>query len=215
MWLLKLDGEIISRVAFYENDLPEYATLSHTWGEDEVTFEDIRRGTGRDKTGYRKLVRCGRLAADDGLKFFWADTCCVDRPSSAQLPEDTKKTFECFRDATRCYVLLADVSWPVGSDPLWFDFEKSRWFTSSWTLQELLASRVLDSSLLKAIESATRNHSHRESATSLAYLFELLRATLYRSSAFSKFSDGHKEGRRYLKKMKSILYSGFSTYICR
>jgi hypothetical protein len=144
MWLLKLDGEIISRVAFYENDLPEYATLSHTWGEDEVTFEDIRRGTGRDKTGYRKLVRCGRLAADDGLKFFWADTCCVDRPSSAQLPEDTKKTFECFRDATRCYVLLADVSWPVGSDPLWFDFEKSRWFTSSWTLQELLASRVLD-----------------------------------------------------------------------
>jgi hypothetical protein len=147
MLLLKLEGEIISRVEYDESNLPQYATLSHTWEEDEVTFEDMALGRGRDKSGYHKLVRCGKQAANDGLGFFWADTCCVDRSSSAQLSEATNKTFQWFRNATKCYVFLADVSCPTESDSppkqvleaLW----SSKWFTRSWTLQELLAPKSL------------------------------------------------------------------------
>jgi hypothetical protein len=148
MLLLKLESEILSRVEYDESKLPQYATLSHTWEEDEITFEDMALERGRDKAGYHKLVRCGKQAADDGLGFFWADTCCVDRSSSAQLSEATNKTFQWFRNATRCYVFLADVSCPTGSDAssqqVLSAFRSSRWFTRSWTLQELLAPRVLD-----------------------------------------------------------------------
>jgi hypothetical protein len=34
-----------------------YAILLHTWGEDdeEVTFEDLKDGSGKTKNGYKKL----------------------------------------------------------------------------------------------------------------------------------------------------------------
>jgi hypothetical protein len=37
--------------------IPPYAILSHTWGADteEVTFEDMANGTGKDKPGYEKI----------------------------------------------------------------------------------------------------------------------------------------------------------------
>ncbi|KAF2474922.1 uncharacterized protein BDR25DRAFT_113011 [Lindgomyces ingoldianus] len=59
--------------------IPRYAILSHTWGADaeEVTFEDLTNGTGRDKPGYEKIWFCGEQAAQDDLQYFWIDTCCT------------------------------------------------------------------------------------------------------------------------------------------
>jgi len=36
-----------------DDEIPPYTILSHTWGADteEVTFEDLMNGTGKDKTG--------------------------------------------------------------------------------------------------------------------------------------------------------------------
>jgi hypothetical protein len=45
--------------------------------------------------------------------------------------------FSWYRDARRCYVYLSDVL--AGSIPWEPAFRASRWFTRSWTLQELLA----------------------------------------------------------------------------
>ena len=41
--------------------IPRYAIPSHTWGldTDEVTFEDVTNGTGKDKPGYEKIRFCG------------------------------------------------------------------------------------------------------------------------------------------------------------
>ncbi|KAF2019218.1 hypothetical protein BU24DRAFT_115082 [Aaosphaeria arxii CBS 175.79] len=55
--------------------------------------------------------------------------------------------FSWYRNASRCYVYLVDVSVPqhqagskAGTRYIWEDgFRKSRWFTRGWTLQELLA----------------------------------------------------------------------------
>jgi hypothetical protein len=68
-------------------DIPKYAILSHTWGMDteEVTFKDMMDGTGEDKPGYKKIRFCAQQAADDGLQYFWVDTCCIDKSSSAEL----------------------------------------------------------------------------------------------------------------------------------
>jgi hypothetical protein len=42
-------------------DNTHYAILSHTWGadNDEVTFNDLQKGSGKRKAGYAKIRFCG------------------------------------------------------------------------------------------------------------------------------------------------------------
>jgi len=149
MRLLKAeeDGEF-SLIEFIGDKIPRYAILSHTWGADgeEVTYEDLTRGAGKSKAGYQKIRLCGKQAATDGLQYFWVDTCCIDKSSSAELSEAINSMFRWYHDAGKCYVYLSDVS--IGgsskngqfSQETWEPaFQKSRWFTRGWTLQELIA----------------------------------------------------------------------------
>lgn len=68
-----------SLTEFADDNIPKYAILSHTWGADgeEVTFEDMVKGTGKSKAGYKRFTFCGEQAARDGLLYFWVDTCCI------------------------------------------------------------------------------------------------------------------------------------------
>lgn len=138
------------------NERPEYAILSHTWfldDEKEVTYKDFLQGTAQfKKEGYAKIQFCGEQAAKDGLDYFWLDTCCIDKPNSSELLEAITSMFSWYRDASRCYVYLSDVSVGDSVDPtesppvyLWESaFRKSRWFTRGWTLQELIAPRSVE-----------------------------------------------------------------------
>jgi hypothetical protein len=137
-----------SLTQFCGDPIPSYAILSHTWGADteEVTFNDLTNGTGRDKSGYEKIQFCGEQAALDDLEYFWIDTCCINKVDKAELSQAINSMFRWYRNADRCYVYLADVSSPPVTtndecnSRLWeSDFRKSRWFTRGWTLQELLA----------------------------------------------------------------------------
>jgi hypothetical protein len=136
---VRADGglSLVERVG---SDIPRYAILSHTWGadDDEVTYKDIMEGVVEGKEGYRKLTFCGKQAGDDGLEFFWVDTCCIDKTSSAELAEAINSMFRWYQDAAKCYVYLSDVSTSDFTRDIQ-TFQKSRWFTRGWTLQELLA----------------------------------------------------------------------------
>jgi hypothetical protein len=132
----------------HPNDsIPPYAILSHTWGGDgdEVSFKDLMEGTGKNKAGYEKIRFCGTQATRDGLNYFWVDTCCIDKSSSAELSEAITSMFRWYSRAEKCYVYLSDVLVPAGgingSDqvPWKGNFLQSKWFTRGWTLQELLA----------------------------------------------------------------------------
>jgi hypothetical protein len=139
---------------FFGDEIPPYATLSHTWGPkgSEVTYEDIVKGTAAErKAGYAKIRFCGEKAASHGLKYFWVDTCCIDRSSSAELQEAITSMFHWYRDAARCYVYLSDVSIldrdlnsQIYQTPWESAFRVSRWFTRGWTLQELLAPPLVE-----------------------------------------------------------------------
>ncbi|KAH6699926.1 hypothetical protein BKA61DRAFT_636710 [Leptodontidium sp. MPI-SDFR-AT-0119] len=130
MRLLQLDGGgNPSLTEFFEDDIPEYAILSHRWEAEEVTFKDITDGTNRIKAGYGKIYFCGEQARRDGLEYFWVDTCCIDKSSSAELSEAINSMFRC--DAS------AECTWESA-------FRVSKWFTRGWTLQELLASRSVE-----------------------------------------------------------------------
>jgi hypothetical protein len=149
MRLLELGNHgALSLTEFFDDKIPRYAILSHSWRMDgkEVTFRDLSEGTGKSKAGNTKIRFCGEQAASDGLQYFWVDTCCIDKSSSAELQEAINSMFRWYHDAARCYVYLSDVS--IGdcdqnsqfSQFSWESaFRASRWFTRGWTLQELLA----------------------------------------------------------------------------
>ena len=149
--ILKDDGKF--SLTKFIGKPPPYAILSHTWGEDneEVTFKDVVRGTGKSKNGYAKIRFCGNQAAKDGLQYFWIDTCCINKSNNTELSEAINSMFRWYKDAARCYVYLSDVSESGSiendqySQRRWKPaFKKSRWFTRGWTLQELIAPVLVE-----------------------------------------------------------------------
>lgn len=61
---------------FFGCELPIYAILSHTWGEDEVTLQDMSTpAEAEKKAGYAKLSGCCKKAVEDGYSYVWIDTC--------------------------------------------------------------------------------------------------------------------------------------------
>ncbi|KAH8656495.1 hypothetical protein BGZ60DRAFT_507817 [Tricladium varicosporioides] len=128
------------------DNIPQYAILSHRWEAEEVTFQDMMDGTGKNKAGYRKIQFCGEQADRDRIQYFWVDTCCIDKTNNTELAEAINSMFRWYRNATKCYVYLSDVpgsafntdsnSYLLPWEPA---FRESKWFTRGWTLQELLA----------------------------------------------------------------------------
>jgi hypothetical protein len=127
------------------HSIPQYAILSHTWADEEVTLQDLLYGTSTNLSGYRKINFCGYQAVKDGLRYFWVDTCCIDKRNLPELTKAINSMFRWYHNAAKCYVYLSDVSinstgsMEVDEDPWMEAFRRSRWFTRGWTLQELIA----------------------------------------------------------------------------
>jgi len=154
---------------FHDSSTPRYAILSHTWGDSEITYSELRESKMgllkaririKSKTGYYKITQCCSQALQDGLEYVWVDTCCIDKSSSAELSEAINSMFRWYKHAVVCYVYLDDIDIfdPMRSGGISFakgepkrfwttnidlisenDLSKARWFTRGWTLQELIA----------------------------------------------------------------------------
>lgn len=57
-----------------KDKIPEYAILSHTWGKDEVRYEELSDPSSRKKKGYQKILWCCQQAAKDNINWVWVDT---------------------------------------------------------------------------------------------------------------------------------------------
>jgi hypothetical protein len=99
---------------FFGDKIPPYAILSHTWGDGEVTFQDLQRGHYEYKSGFKKIRHTCQQAKRDGLSWCWVDTCCIDKSSSAELSEAINSMFNWYASAQVCYAYLADVNMYVG-----------------------------------------------------------------------------------------------------
>jgi Heterokaryon incompatibility protein (HET) len=90
-------------VLHYFDDIPDdgYAILSHTWekrdenGENvEVQFQDFQDPEkAKKKSGYEKIQQSAKQAEQDGFRFIWIDTCCIDTSSSTELTEAINSMF--------------------------------------------------------------------------------------------------------------------------
>lgn len=142
------DDGSLAYTEFKKHKIPPYAILSHTWGDGEVTFQDLVHGTLTELNGYRKIFFCGEQAAKHGLKYFWVDTCCIDKQNLPELTKAINSMFRWYRNATKCYAYLSDISVATTEDleeMSWKkSFEESRWFTRGWTLQELVAPKAVE-----------------------------------------------------------------------
>lgn len=92
--------------------------------------------------------------AHDRYPYAWIDTCCINKESSAELSEAINSMFAWYQNAGICYAYLDDVVQEGGSGiipdgvgnskfRLYAELRESKWFTRWWTLQELIAPRVL------------------------------------------------------------------------
>ncbi|KAF6785392.1 ankyrin repeat-containing protein, partial [Colletotrichum sojae] len=144
---------------FNQPRLP-YAILSHTWGAEEVSLQDLVSGNGASLLGYKKIEGACEQALRDGLDFIWIDTCCIDKTSSSELTEAINSMWNWYRESRVCYAYLEDVAADNANLPgtggfnyledmtadliralghYASSFIRSRWFTRGWTLQELIA----------------------------------------------------------------------------
>ncbi|EXF77106.1 hypothetical protein CFIO01_01753 [Colletotrichum fioriniae PJ7] len=136
----------------YEGDnAPDFAILSHTWGTEEVTLQDVHDAKKdiRLMAGYPKITGACLFAQRQGYDYIWIDTCCIDKTSSAELSEAINSMFNWYEQASVCYVYLSDLNYsiyqqPGVSAPLELALRECRWYTRGWTLQELIAPDNVD-----------------------------------------------------------------------
>ena len=146
MWLLHTETGDLEE--FVESNAPPYAILSHTWMNEEITFVEMQNAdeTIRNKAGFKKIKNFCTLARRRGYTYGWADTCCIDKRSSAELSEAINSMYRYYYNAAECVVYLEDVPARVfrsrRQEAQLSAIKSSRWFTRCWTLQELLASKT-------------------------------------------------------------------------
>ena len=153
------EGKRVDRRAkvleFGDDEVTEYAILSHRWTEQEVDYNEVvklakmgeeERSEIRQRDGYRKILRSCEQAKKDEYKWLWVDTCCIDKRSSAELSEAINSMYRWYENSRICYAYLHDVhnsSFPIAGD--YARYPKlggwPEWFSRGWTLQEMIASR--------------------------------------------------------------------------
>ncbi|KAK8024470.1 heterokaryon incompatibility protein-domain-containing protein [Apiospora rasikravindrae] len=148
MWLLNSATSQLKNF-ISDEDVPDYAILSHTWGEGEVTFQHWQAAYSFDAQFsafpqdwkernhdslhhmclYGKIAMCQKMALRDGIEWVWVDTCCIGKQSSAELSEAINSMYRWYKKSRVCYAHLRDVQCLEEAKDL-------RWFQRGWTLQE-------------------------------------------------------------------------------
>jgi hypothetical protein len=127
----------------FHGSVPIFVILSHTWGEGEVSFDDIDKSYAQHMLGYRKIQACCRQARNDGFEYLWIDTCCIDKKyadavafrflcsrscrSSADLSENINSMWRYYKEVKLCYAYLTDVWSNEDPSRAGSSFLRSRW----------------------------------------------------------------------------------------
>jgi hypothetical protein len=88
-----LNTSTLQLTEFYDTQIPAYAILSHRWGNEEFSFQDVSGGEYQGMAGFPKIQGCCRQADQDGFEWVWIDSCCIDKTSSSELSEAINSMF--------------------------------------------------------------------------------------------------------------------------
>ncbi|KAH6714447.1 heterokaryon incompatibility protein-domain-containing protein [Leptodontidium sp. MPI-SDFR-AT-0119] len=146
-----LNTESLCLIEFKDEDKPTYAILSHTWGKEEISFQEMQKmqkmqklddGVASQKAGYNKIKGSCRMAQNKQYEWIWIDTCCIDKGNSTELSEAINSMYCWYQEADVCFAYLEDVL--PNKTTFQRQIDKSRWFSRGWTLQELVAPRKVE-----------------------------------------------------------------------
>ncbi|KIK15326.1 hypothetical protein PISMIDRAFT_115351, partial [Pisolithus microcarpus 441] len=120
-----------------------YVMFSHAWQGNEPSFQEVnilKSVWSLPETPPReKLHNFCQETRRLGHKWAWSDTCCIDKTTSSILNQSLMSMYKWYADSAATLVFLANVAHP--SKP--GDLACSFWMTRAWTLQELLAPKVI------------------------------------------------------------------------
>jgi hypothetical protein len=117
-----------------------YITLSHRWEDDELAIKDIKEESvyKLPASRFHKVRSFCSQALKCEFDWAWIDTCCIDQSSSAEVQKSISSMFSWYRGSALTIIYLSDVTESsVGA------LLRSEWFRRGWTLQELLAAKVI------------------------------------------------------------------------
>lgn len=120
----------------------KYATLSHTWGQNETTYQKWHDAQARQSDDTKKIRDACKVVKESlGLQWLWADTCCINKADEDEVNEAVNSNFLWYQSSRVCLAYLSDVPTANLNDNelLSSQVRHSRWFTRGWTLSELLA----------------------------------------------------------------------------
>lgn len=139
--------------------LPPYVIASHRWSSDETTYKrflaEFVTMPGRKKVqNFCRLVEGMNFKVIDSpalaelgfvvkTDWLWVDTACIDKTDSVEFSESINSMFRWYCDAAVCCAFLHDVRTMRDYQGAMLDFIQSEWFTRGWTLQGLLAPKVV------------------------------------------------------------------------
>src|ERR1700744_265065 len=94
-----------------DDERPKYAILSHTWGDEEVSYQDmiIPNSDASNKAGYTKIQHAAIQALQSNIEWIWVDTCNIDTSSSSELSEAITSMYSWYGNSEVCYAYLSDV----------------------------------------------------------------------------------------------------------
>ncbi|KAI6108864.1 hypothetical protein EV401DRAFT_1999285, partial [Pisolithus croceorrhizus] len=160
--------------------------FSHAWQGKEPSFHDVDAVKSvwnlPDTPLSEKLRSFCKETRRLGYNWAWSDTCCIDKSTSTILNQSLTSMYKWYADSAVTLVFLAGVTHPTKLGDLTHSF----WMTRAWTLQELLAPRVIffyDSQWRPYIGDTSANHKE-----SLGIIQELAGAIKIPSDTVVTFS---------------------------
>lgn len=136
----KLDKEQIRNVV---TGFLDYVMFSHVWEGQEPSFQDV--------TAVKSVWQLPQTPQNEKLRNFckktrnlkyrwaWSDTCCIDKLTNVILDRSLTSMYRWYENSAATLVLLVGMEHPSKPGDLPF----SLWMTRAWTLQELLAPKVI------------------------------------------------------------------------
>jgi hypothetical protein len=88
-----------------------------------------------NKKGFAKIKGFCNIASSENCRYSWVDTCCINKANSSELSEAINSMYLWYSCGKICIVYLEDVPRRSMLD--------SEWFDRGWTLQELIAPKVV------------------------------------------------------------------------
>ncbi|KAI6022103.1 hypothetical protein EDC04DRAFT_3092806 [Pisolithus marmoratus] len=120
-----------------------YVMFSHAWDGHEPSYQDLKKAESVWKLPHKPLNRKLRNFCQEvrrlGHNWAWSDTCCIDKDTSSILNQSLTSMYTWYAYSAATLVFLADVAHPSKLG----DLRRSHWMTRAWTLQELLAPKVI------------------------------------------------------------------------